>query len=60
MSMPTSFESRDLATISGQLRQISDRLFWIQSFVAVLALIVAVTVVLLLVGLVSIEVTVDA
>jgi hypothetical protein len=55
----SQFTSRDLAVISSQLTQLSDRVSWILNLLAVLALIVAAAAVLVLGGLVSIDVSVD-
>ena len=59
MPEQSRFTSRDLAIISNQLTQLSDRVSWILNLLAVLALIVAVASVLVLGGLVSIDVSVQ-
>ena len=60
MSEQSPVASPELAIIANELKQVSMRLSWILNFVAVLALILAVAIVLVLGGFVSIEVTVDA
>jgi hypothetical protein len=60
MPEQSHFTSRDLAVISNQLTQLSDRVSWILNLLAVLALIVAVAAVMVLGGFVSIDVSVDA
>ena len=59
MPEQSRFTSRDLAIISNQLTQLSDRVSWILNLIAVLALIVAVASVLVLGGLVSVDVSVQ-